>query len=231
MPDRGEDDLRCCRVASDRTLNEGLANLLPLADRVVAQSTGDCCMPKPSTWVRVRPENSSITVLRRPYSLPRAGSAETPRWTLRECHRAWWGGGMAPNLLNSCIFYAFSILSCDPLVSTPAAGQKRLQLCESTALLVVAADLAAHQLGGGQVARARVLRAQLFCDRGGRIALEVPPSDAKLPLNCRLLDGFVGTPPIHMSVNHYASFCGIRPMGASRFPDWAIAAVVLRVQK
>jgi len=55
-----------------------------------------------------------------------------------------------------------------------------------------------------------VLRAQIFCDRRGRIATEVPPSDAKLPLNCRLLDGFVGIPPTLMRVNPNASFCGIR---------------------
>ncbi len=116
-------------------------------------------------------------------------------------------------------------------MSTAAAGQKQLQLRESTALLVVAPDLPARDLGGGQMVRARVLLTQLFCDRSGRIALEVPPSDAKLPLNCRLLDGFVGTPPIQMSPNHYASFCGIQVLGASWFPDWAIAAVVLRVQK
>ncbi len=139
---------------------------------------------------------------------------------------------MTPNLLNSCTFCAFSILSCDPLVSTAAAGQKQPQLRESTALLVVAPDTPCTRPGGGgQVVRAGVLRAQLFCDRSGRIALEVPPSDAKLPLSCRLLDGFVGTPPIYMSVNYYASLCGIGSMGASRFPDWAIAAVVLRVQK
>jgi hypothetical protein len=45
----------------------------------------------------------------------------------------------------------FSILSCDPLVSTVAAGQKRLQLRESTVLLVVAAALPARKRGGGQL--------------------------------------------------------------------------------
>ena len=139
------------------------------------------------------------------------------------------GGGDDAELIEFMHLLRFSILSCDPLVSTAAAGQKQPQLRESTALLVVAPDLAAGVLGGGQVVRARVLLARLFCDRSGRIALEVPPSDAKLPLNCRLLDGFVGTPPIYMSVNYYASFCGIGSTGASRFPDWVIVAVVLRV--
>jgi len=78
---------------------------------------------------------------------------------------------------------------------------------------------------------ARILGAQIFCDRRGRIALEVPPSDAKLPLNCRLLDGFVGIPPAHLGVNPSASFCGTRITGAKWFPHWAIAAVVLRARK
>jgi hypothetical protein len=54
--------------------------------------------------------------------------------------------------------------------------------------------------GAGQAAgyrvRARLLRVQIIFDRSERIALEVPPSDAKLRLNCRLFDDFVGTPPI-----------------------------------
>ena len=40
MPGRGESDVRCRRVALDRTLNEGLARLLPLGDREVAQKSG-----------------------------------------------------------------------------------------------------------------------------------------------------------------------------------------------
>jgi hypothetical protein len=78
---------------------------------------------------------------------------------------------------------------------------------------------------------ARILGVQIFCDRRGRIALEVPPSDAKLPLNCQLLDGFVGIPPTPMGVNPCASFCGIWITGALWFSHWAIMAVVLRVQK
>ncbi len=83
----------------------------------------------------------------------------------------------------------------------------------------------------GRCVGARVLRAQISCDRRGRIAPEVPPSDAKLPLNCRLLDGFVGIPPANLRVKPSASFCGIRITGALWFPHWAIAAVVLRAQK
>jgi len=89
-------------------------------------------------------------------------------------------------------------------------------------------------LVGGQArgrVGARVLRAQISCDRRGRIALEVPPSDAKLPLNCRLLDGFVGIPPTYLRVNPNASFCGMRITGALWFSHWAIVAVVLRAQK
>jgi hypothetical protein len=83
----------------------------------------------------------------------------------------------------------------------------------------------------GRRVGARVLRAQIFCDRGGRIAPEVPPSDAKLPLNCRLLDGFVGIPPANLGANTNASFCGMLISGALWFPHWAIAAVVLRARK
>jgi hypothetical protein len=78
---------------------------------------------------------------------------------------------------------------------------------------------------------ARILGVQIFCDRRGRIALEVPPSDAKLPLNCQLLDGFVDIPPVNLGVNPCASFCGIWITGALWFSHWAITAVVLRVQK
>jgi hypothetical protein len=83
----------------------------------------------------------------------------------------------------------------------------------------------------GRCLGARVLRAQIFCDRRGRVAPEVPPPDAKLPLNCRLLDSFVGIPPTRMGVKLNASFCGMRITGALWFPHWAIAAVVLRAQK
>jgi hypothetical protein len=72
---------------------------------------------------------------------------------------------------------------------------------------------------------------KLFCDRPHRIAPEVPPSDAKLPLNCRLIDGFVGISATLMWVNPDASFCGMRFTGALWFRYWAIAAVVLRAQK
>jgi hypothetical protein len=150
MPDRGESEARTCHAASEPTLNEELASLLPLADRVVAQNTGDCCMPKPSTWVRDCPGTSSITLLRRSYSLPHACVAGTPRWPLSECHRAWWRGEVSPNSLNLCIFYAFSSLSCGPVVSTAAGGQKVPQLRAPKALLAIAPNLVAHERGGWQ---------------------------------------------------------------------------------
>jgi hypothetical protein len=81
------------------------------------------------------------------------------------------------------------------------------------------------------VGGARILGAQIFFDRRGRIALEVPPSDAKLPLNCQLLDSFVGIPPQYLGAYPCASFCGIWIAGALQFSHWAITAVVLRTQK
>jgi hypothetical protein len=79
--------------------------------------------------------------------------------------------------------------------------------------------------------RERVLRAQFFFDPGDRLALEVPPSDAKLRLKCQLLDSFVSRPPPMLGANLSASFCGIWIKGASCFPDWAIVALMLLVQK
>jgi hypothetical protein len=62
----------------------------------------------------------------------------------------------------------------------------------------------------GRCVGRRVLLVQIFCDRRDRVAPEVPPSDAKLPLNCRLLDSFVGIPAASLRVNPNASFCGTR---------------------
>lgn len=100
-----------------------------------------------------------------------------------------------------------------------------------SALARRAADLANRPRRRAGRVRVRLLGAQIFFDPADRATLEVPPSDAKLRLNCRLLDGFVGTPPILMGVNLSASFCGICRIGASRFPDWANAALILLLQK
>jgi hypothetical protein len=62
----------------------------------------------------------------------------------------------------------FLSLSCGPVVSTAAAGQKRLQPCEPKALLVAKPDPPAHDRAVGRCVGARGLRAQLFFDRRAR---------------------------------------------------------------
>jgi hypothetical protein len=133
--------------------------------------------------------------------------------------------------LNLCVFCAFWILSFSFAVSTATAGQKRLQLCESKALLGAELDWRAGGANRGAPAANWPLRGQIFSREAKRIALEVPPSDAKLRPNCRLLDEFVGTPPIQARANSFASFCGMPFAGASPFLNWAFAAPFLRVKR
>jgi len=111
-------------------------------------------------------------------------------------------------------------------------GQERLQLLERKALLHVDAEPRWARPGRAGAVRGSLPGAQKnFSIEGGRAALEVPPSDANLRSRCRLLDGFVGRSAILVGVNLTASFCGIRPVEASRFPDWAIGAFFLRARK
>jgi hypothetical protein len=140
------------------------------------------------------------------------------------------GGKKTPNLLKSRIFCAFS----DFIMQR--CGVNRSSRAETTATPRVQSALARRAGSAGESTRAtgsrernQRRRVQFIFDRSDRIAIEVPPSDAKLRLNCRLLDGFVGIPAILTRAKPCASFCGMRPIGAPLFLNWANAALILRV--
>jgi len=231
MPDRGEGERCCCCNASEWIRCPEFADLLPLEDKLVAQSRGDRCIPNPSKWNRVHPEASLIVLLRRPSLLGLAAFAGTPRWPLRRRHSVWRGGEKPPNSLNSRIFYALSILSCGSSVSTARPGRND---CNSASPKRSRSGVAnsGEPSRAGPPARSCPRRARkYFSIAGRRAAQEVPPSDANLRPTCRLVDSFVGRPAIPVGANLSASFCGIRLKGPTGFPDWAIRALLLRVWK